>query len=277
MKILVLGAHGMAGHMITKWLKFRNYHVTTVARSSKSGQADIYCDIYQDHKKRQDLLDNLKNYDYVINAQGILVGQANKEPNLAIYVNSWWPWEIAATLMNTKTRLVHISTDCVFNGKIGWYKESSMPDEANTYGRSKALGEIVNSKDITFRTSIIGPEIKSTGTGLFNWVTTVKNKSIKGFKNHYWNGITTLTLAKAIETYINNPVHNGIYHLTNNTWIYSKAEICGLINSIYNCGLDITEIDHDKAQNKALLNSDLNPQYVIPHLSVQLKEIKAFT
>jgi dTDP-4-dehydrorhamnose reductase len=104
----------------------------------------------------------------------------------------------------------------VFDGKKGEYLEEDIHTEMNAYGSSKSNGEINNSKDITFRMSIIGTEIKSNGTGLLNWVLTNPNKELQGWDNAWWNGITTLQLAKSINLYINDPKISGVYHLVSN-------------------------------------------------------------
>ena len=53
------------------------------------------------------------------------------------------------------------STDCVFSGKEGNYKETSIPDADDIYGLSKRLGEIEDKNALTLRTSIIGHELNT--------------------------------------------------------------------------------------------------------------------
>ena len=91
-----------------------------------------------------------------------------------------------------------MSTDCVFSGKTGWYSETSSRDGETFYDRSKALGELENNKDLTFRNSIIGPDLNKNGIGLFNWFMKQEGQ-IYGFTKAIWTGVTTLTLAKAME------------------------------------------------------------------------------
>src|SRR5699024_1115052 len=98
-----------------------------------------------------------------------------------------------------KTKIIHMSTDCVFSGKIGNYKEDSLRDGETFYDRSKALGELDNQKDLTFRNSIIGPDINENGIGLFNWFMKQEG-SINGYSKAIWTGVTTLTLAKAMDS-----------------------------------------------------------------------------
>ena len=92
-----------------------------------------------------------------------------------------------------------MSTDCVFSGKTGGYDESSLRDGETFYDRSKALGELENQKDLTFRNSIIGPDLNEEGIGLFNWFMK-QTGEINGYTKAMWTGVTTLTLAKAMES-----------------------------------------------------------------------------
>ena len=118
-------------------------------------------------------------------------------------MNSWWPHYLETLYAESKTKIVHISTDCIFDGSRGWYIESDTPTETNLYGRSKAMGEINNDKDITLRMSIIGTEIKEEGrSGLLNWVVNNPEDTVFGWEHSVWNGITTFELAKQIDYYI---------------------------------------------------------------------------
>jgi len=112
--------------------------------------------------------------------------------------------------LDTAVKIIQISTDCVFSGKDGGYKEDSFRDGDTIYARTKALGEINNNKDLTIRTSIIGPDINEDGIGLFHWFMK-QSGTIYGFRNAYWTGVTTIELAKGIEKFIEYNV-TGIYH-----------------------------------------------------------------
>ena len=271
MKILVLGSNGMAGHMIVKYLSDEGYKVTTFARNN----ADILGDI--ESLEIEKFFDKIKNdYDYIINCIGMLVKESNDQPTRAILVNSWFPQMLATKLQNTKTRLIHLSTDCVFDGKIGNYKEDSAITETNFYGRSKALGEVINNKDITFRLSIIGPEIKTYGSGLFNWFTTCNEKQVSGWVNAQWNGMTTLQLAKCINLYIKNPCISGLYHLVNNDININKYDLLTKINNIFNVNIVVNKTQGPKSVNKVLIDTRNLLNFEIPNYDIQLEELKAY-
>jgi dTDP-4-dehydrorhamnose reductase len=270
MKIIVLGSRGMAGHMITKYLKHKKWNVTTVARS----HAD-YCMDILDEDAQKNLLENLPKYDYVVNAQGILVKEANENPDLAMKINGEWPWKLAEAVEKSHTRIIHISTDCVFDGKKGLYFETDKPTETNAYGTSKAKGELVGTRHVTFRTSIIGPELKQ-GTGLFQWLQSQSSRTLDGYQNHLWNGITTYTLAKAIDKYCLVPNIVDVYHLVNNAYDYDKATLCQLISDTWGFGHIIKRVDHPKPQDKRLLNCDRDFNFDIPHMKDQLTQMYHF-
>jgi dTDP-4-dehydrorhamnose reductase len=124
-------------------------------------------------------------------------------------------------------KLIHISTDCVFSGKEGGYREDSFKNGVGFYAQSKALGEVINTNDLTFRTSIIGPELKQNGIGLFHWFMN-QEKKISGFSKAYWTGVTTLELAEGINQAIMKDL-TGLYHFVNESKI-SKFDLIHIFN-----------------------------------------------
>ena len=273
MNILVLGSNGMAGHIITKYLIGKGYNVVTFARSN----ADITIDI-EDQSTTIEFFNSIKNeYDFIINCIGLLVKDSINRPDRAAIVNGWFPHMIENAIKNSKTKLIHLSTDCVFDGKEGYYSEDSIHTETNWYGKSKSYGEVNNDKDITFRMSIIGTEIKSNGTGLLNWVLTNKDTELSGWENALWNGITTLQLAKCIDQYITNPTIAGVYHLVNNSVYINKYELLCKINDVFELGKTINKTQGPKSVNKILTDTRNAVDFNIPNYDIQLKELKDFT
>lgn len=264
MKILVLGSQGMAGHMIFKYFSDKKYDVTPAARP-------------RIRVEDTDSINNvvLNDYDFVINCIGLLVQDSNTNPDKAILINSWFPHYLESILKNTKTKLIHLSTDCVFDGKRGNYFESDTHTETNYYGRSKSLGEVDNDKDITFRMSIIGPELKN-GTGLLNWILTNKDTVLPGWDNAWWNGITTLQLAKSIEKYIQNPSITGIYHLVSNKHCINKYELLKLITEVYGLDKEIAQTTGPKNINKILINTRSALEFDIPDYRTMIEEMKNY-
>lgn len=273
MKILVIGSNGMAGHIITKYLRDQGYGVETAARDN----ALFRIDIEETHIVKRFLYEIRNDYDYIINCIGLLVKESNDRPDRAAIINSWFPHAIENAIRESKTRLIHLSTDCVFDGKKGDYIETDLHTEMNAYGSSKSLGEVNNSKDITFRMSIIGTEIKDNGTGLLNWVIKNKENDLPGWENAWWNGITTLQLAKCIEQYINEPRISGIYHLVNNENKINKYELLCKINEVFDLKKNIIKTQGPKPVNKILVDTRKDFEFKISSYDIQLKELKDFS
>jgi dTDP-4-dehydrorhamnose reductase len=272
MKLLVIGANGMAGHVVTKYLKQQGHTVVSVARDNADHSLNI-----ENTESVKSFFTNLENnFDFVINCIGLLVKDSIDRPDRAAIINSWFPHYLEYVYKNTNTRVVHLSTDCVFDGKKGNYVEDDVHTEMNAYGSSKSLGEINNSKDITFRMSIIGPEIKSNGTGLMNWILTNPNAELQGWDNAWWNGITTLELAKCINTYIKNPTISGIYHLVNNNNKINKFDLLSKINTIYRLDKTITRTQGPKPVDKILIDTKNLVDFNISNYDTMLLEMKSF-
>lgn len=271
MKILVLGANGMAGHIVSKYLNLKNYAVTTFARNNAEINYDV-CDI---RNIEIFFKNNANTYDFIINCIGLLVKASNDNPAEAALINSWFPHMIERSIKSSNTKLIHLSTDCVFDGNKGFYVENDLHTEKNFYGKSKSLGEINNDKDITFRMSIIGPELKSNGTGLFNWFYNT-NDVVNGWSNALWNGITTLQLAKCIELYINDPKINGIYHVVNNDNFISKYDLLVKINEIFDLKKSINQIQGPKRINKILKDTRNEFDFKITSYNEQISDMRDF-
>ena len=264
-KITVLGATGMAGHVVSAYLAQQGHIVTQVGRD----QLDV--ENFNSVKKFFDYLDA----DFVVNCIGLLVQPCLQRPDRASLINSWFPHYIEHCLQDTNTRLIHLGTDCVFDGSAGNYTETHAHTEMNAYGRSKSFGEVDNNKDITFRMSIIGPELKA-GTGLLDWVRTNPADELPGWNNAWWNGITTLQLAKCIDRYVCDPTITGIYHVVNNNVNINKYELLCLINDVYELGKTIIETSGPKDINKILVDTRKEFQFNIPDYRTQLTELRSF-
>ena len=168
----------MAGHLITLYFKEVGYNVTAYSMQPFPYCNNIIGNALETVNFQNMLLEG--DYDVVINCIGILNQVADQNQSLAVYLNSYLPHLVVDTLKDKKTKLIHMSTDCVFAGNSGPYYEDSLRDGLTFYDRSKALGEIDDNKNLTFRNSIIGPDMNENGIGLFNWFMKQKEE-INGF------------------------------------------------------------------------------------------------
>ena len=212
-----------------------------------------------------------EDWDAVINCIGILNQVAEDNQSLAAYLNSYLPHLVADTLRYRKAKLVHMSTDCVFAGNTGPYYEDSLRDGLSFYDRSKALGEVVDDKNLTFRNSIVGPDPNENGIGLFNWFMK-QSGTINGYTGAMWTGVTTLTLAKAMEQGINENLV-GLYNLVNNESI-SKYELLRLFNHFFKND-EIEILPNDQLQlDKSLRHKRTDFSFVVPSYEQQVKEMR---
>lgn len=196
MRFLVLGASGMAGHVIALHLKERGHDVVGFSRRRVGFVESVAGDAMDAALLERVVREG--GFDVVVNAVGVLNRDAEEHRDRASYLNAYLPHRLAALTADLPTRVVHMSTDCVFRGNTGPYTESSFPDGETFYDRSKALGELVDAKNLTLRNSIVGPDVNEEGIGLFNWFMRQEGP-VKGFTGAIWTGLTTVELARAIE------------------------------------------------------------------------------
>ena len=225
MKFFICGCNGMAGHIISLYLKEQGHEVSGFDLK-KSPFIESFAGNAFDTETISDVINN-GNFDSVINCIGILNQLAEQNHALAAYINGYFPHFLALTTENTKTQVIQMSTDCVFSGQKGGYFESDLRDNTTFYGRSKALGELVDDKNVTFRDSIVGPDSNPNGPSLLNWFM-AQNGPINGFTNRMWTGLTTLELAKAMEIASTERYH-GLVNLVPDHSI-SKYELVSLFN-----------------------------------------------
>ena len=247
LKILVLGSRGMLGHLVVKYFDQNvNYEVFSISRNSENRTNHYKLDL-TDFKELQNIIDNLQP-DFVINCAGILVKGSVDNIKNAILINSYLPHFISEIMGNT-CKFIHVSTDCVFDGKAGGYKENEDVSPSDIYGRTKSLGEIINNNHVlTIRTSIIGLEISKHKTGLLEWFLN-EEETINGYVNDYWSGVTTLELVKVIDYCISVKWYCGVKHLAMEDKI-SKYDLLVLINHLLNLKKEIIPLNsefHDRS------------------------------
>lgn len=228
-KVLLLGATGMAGHVAYYYLNATGkYEITNVVFRNKLNDDSIVLDIT--NKLATEKLVREVKPDIILNCIGVLIKGSQLYPDNAIYINAYFPHLLERLAAEVNAKLIHISTDCVFSGMKGNYSETDIRDADDTYGKSKGLGEVINNRDLTIRTSIIGPELKENGEGLFHWFM-CQSGEINGYLEAYWGGVTTLELAKAIDAAIDLDIV-GLVHLTNGAKI-SKYDLLCLFKEIW--------------------------------------------
>ncbi|GJM61492.1 SDR family oxidoreductase [Persicobacter diffluens] len=267
-KILVLGAAGMAGHVIARYFGSKeNYKVFTLARNCNSIKPDFEVDL-KDFEALTKVLE--KGFDVVINGVGLLNQYAENNPDEAILINSYLPHFLAKKSTALNYKFIHISTDCVFSGAKGKYTEDSFKDGVGFYAQTKALGEVTYGDNLTIRTSIIGPELKNNGIGLFDWFMKQKGET-NGYSKSIWSGVTTPILAEAIEAAIINKV-TGLVHLSNNDGI-TKYDLLKVISIVFEKDIVVHKVD-GVAADKSILDTQSKLNYQVPSYPDMIVHLK---
>jgi dTDP-4-dehydrorhamnose reductase len=220
--VLVLGAGGMLGNaMLRFFADSPGFRVTGTARTAGSrrllppGLADRV--IAGVDVENQDALVRLfaeTRPDAVVNCIGLVKQLASAEdPLAAIPINALLPHRLAGLCALAGARFVHVSTDCVFSGSRGMYRESDPSDAKDLYGRSKYLGEVDYPHAVTLRTSIIGHELDGAH-GLVGWFLSQAGP-VKGFTKAVFSGLPTVELARVVRDHVlPRPELRGTYHVS---------------------------------------------------------------
>ena len=264
-RLLILGSTGLLGSTLLNYFsKQNNFKCFGAVRKKldiikfKNIKNVKFYEINYENEKNISKLFNKIKPNLIINCTGVVKQLAHKNRlSEIIRVNSFLPHYLAEIAnLKKKVRFIHFSTDCVFSGKRGKYQEIDFPDSQDIYGRSKLLGELTYSETLTLRTSIIGHELK-TKYSLLNWFLDQK-KSVNGYKNAIFSGLTSLEIAKILHKYIiPNANLRGMYHLSGKA--ISKYDLLNIIKRIYKKDIKII-LDRKVKINRSLNSNILQKQ-----------------
>jgi dTDP-4-dehydrorhamnose reductase len=247
--VLVLGASGMLGNAVLRFFaqspgfsprgSVRSVKALNLLPEALHGR--VICGVDAENA------DSLRNAfvqarpDVVINCVGLVKQLADgDDPLAAIPINSLLPHRLARLCGDAGARLIHVSTDCVFNGAKGMYREDDFADANDLYGRSKLLGEVGDSEGVTLRTSIIGPELNSAH-GLVSWFLAQKG-CVKGFTRAIFSGLPTVELARVMRDFVIPRADlRGLYHVS--AAPISKHRLLCLVASAYHFPIDVVADD----------------------------------
>jgi dTDP-4-dehydrorhamnose reductase len=219
MRLVVLGGDGMLGHeMVRRWSADHEVHTTVRGEGfarpypgSERARLHARVDV-RDFPSVSSLLERVRP-DAVVNAVGVVKQRREGQEALpCIEINSLFPHRLAGACRDLGCRLVHVSTDCVFSGDRGNYTEEDPCDVHDIYGLTKYLGEVHGPGCLTLRTSIVGLETHHK-TGLIEWFLAQRG-TIRGYRGAVYTGITTATMADAVEHLLrDHPDLDGLWHL----------------------------------------------------------------
>jgi dTDP-4-dehydrorhamnose reductase len=267
-KLLIFGGQGMLGHLLVRYFgECSSYHVQYTTRD-KQDPKGLYLDAMD--PVLVDKVIEAVAPNVIVNCVGILNQFAEANPHEAYWVNGLLPHRMRKAVEREGGKLIHISTDCVFSGNRGDYKENDRPEGTTVYAKSKALGEVIGGHHLTIRTSIIGPEIRTQGIGLLQWFLQQQG-IVKGYTHVMWNGVTTLELAKAIHHAIEHPC-SGLLQLTAPQKI-SKYELLHLFQQAFD-KRDVSIISDEEIRlDRTLINTRDDFTFEVSTYPTMLKQL----
>ncbi|ENP8456972.1 SDR family oxidoreductase [Photobacterium damselae] len=260
MRILVVGATGMLGYSIFSNLsEAENLDVYGTVRNIDGldkfflSNDKLISNIDVNNFKSLERAVTAIKPDVVINCIGLIKQHDVSKRHIdSISINALLPHKIAQLCDTLEARLIHFSTDCVFDGKTGNYVESDLPTATDLYGRSKCLGEVDYGKHVTLRTSIIGHELKSS-VSLIDWFLSQEGSTVKGFSKAIFSGLPTAYIAKVIKDYVlPNLFLSGLYQLSVDP--IDKYTLISKVAYVYNKQIKIEKFEDfeiDRSLNSA--------------------------
>ena len=291
-RVLLLGATGMLGSAVYGVLHKKYDLILGVRNFDKiallervyegTGKHKILSfdgiPIYQDYIAKKGspgdymthFLHRVGEVEHVINAIGVTIPFSLREPALTFFINGALPHILAQQFGE---KLIHITTDCVYNGKDGFpYDENSPKSPVDVYGLSKSIGEPTNC--LTIRTSIIGRELDGM-TGLLEWFLQQSGKTITGFAEHYWNGITTHQFGKLCDQIMQSPdafPRRGVYHVFST--VVSKYEMLLAFQRKYGIQCTIKADEENRLNRTITTVKELNRMLKVPSFAEMLDALE---
>ena len=268
--VLILGASGMLGSMVTDFLSFdENLSIIATVRSSElidKAQKlinNVKWQIFEIRNENQTVqqFQEFTEPDWIINAIGIIKPYIHddqpSEVERAIVGNSGFPHWLSRSF--EKSRILQIATDCVYSGSKGSYAESDKHDALDVYGKTKSLGEAWLPNVNNLRCSIIGPELKNY-ISLLEWFRQQSvNAKVSGYKNHSWNGVTTLHFAKICHGIIKDNISlPHIQHIVPSGDITKHELLCCFARCYERPDIEITAVDAQNVIDRRLATENQN-------------------
>jgi len=245
MKVLIFGGNGMLGHKLIQILQTR-YSVWATLRANLAdfknfqilASDKIISNVDVENYEAVSKVLEIYQPDVIINAVGIIKQlPSSKEVIKTLKINSIFPHQLAQLSQASGSRLITISTDCVFNGQKGNYSEQDISNAEDLYGKSKNLGEISAPGCLTLRTSIIGRELL-TSHSLVEWFLSNRGGKVNGFINAIYSGFPTIVFADIISDVIENYKNlQGLYHVSSKP--INKFDLLCLLKNFYKIPIEI--------------------------------------
>lgn len=252
-RVLVLGAGGMLGHKVCQ--RLCGHEVWGLVRQDAATTCEAYPGVFDgvtllgdvDVLQANLLEETIRDLrpQTVVNCVGVVKQREEaQDPYLAVAVNALLPHRLARLCAEIGGRLIHVSTDCVFSGRRGRYRETDVTDAEDLYGKSKALGETGSRETaaVTLRTSFIGRELARPKHGLVEWFLAQEGGSVQGFAGVTYTGLTSIELANVIRRIVESHGElSGLYQVAGEP--ITKYELLDLLRRTYGVSVDIQRVD----------------------------------
>lgn len=284
-EIVILGGTGMLGHKVFQTLQSRFPGTICIIRQLASDAPYCRIPMFQtrqviesvdafDFQKLSQLLQTLRP-QYLINCIGVIKQRDAASSYIStITLNSLLPHRLAELSATWGGRLIQFSTDCVFSGRRGMYKEDDLSDADDLYGKSKFLGEVTATNALTLRSSIIGREL-TTHRSLLDWFISNEGRTVNGYCKAIYSGVTTNHLAELVLDIIErHPQLNGLYQVASNP--ISKYDLLTLLRKAYSLSISINAVEGENA-DRSLDGTKLRQAigYVCPTWPILAQQLAA--
>jgi dTDP-4-dehydrorhamnose reductase len=251
MRPLVIGAQGMLGHTLFRELS-KDLETWGTVRG-RSPHEQIYGHIQHDNLSEISALIDREKITHVVNCVGIIKQlEAAKDHRVSIEVNALFPHQLSELCEEKNIKLIHFSTDCVFDGTEGGYREYDEITAKDLYGKTKAMGEVDYSKNaVTLRTSIVGHELKSSKS-LLCWFL-AQEGGVQGFEGATFSGVTTDEMANILKNYV-LPHKDlcGLFHVSGPS--INKFKLLHIVKEVYGKTINISPVQEPRIDRT--LNDD---------------------
>lgn len=212
----------------------------------------------------------LHGFDYVVNAAGLTRPESREGFAELLLANAVFPHVLADRCASLGKRLIHISSECVFDGKAGLYTESAPPNAGDDYGRSKGLGEPAQA--LVLRASVLGPEQANFQNVLCRLLS--RQGTVSGFRNHRWTFVTSLQLAEIVDAIIRKDLYtHGIRHIPGPD--LTHLELVDMLFKAYRKQVQIVPVDDrtDRDFRLRTVHGDFIKQIGIAPLIAQFQQM----
>lgn len=281
MRVVILGAGGMLGHKCCQALAGHTVYGTFRGPASAyHGIPEVFANVeliggvdVLEEAALRDVLERVEPH-CVVNCVGIVKQHTDiADPCQAIALNALFPHRLARLCAKLNSRLIHISTDCVFSGDRGRYAQSDPPDAQDTYGRTKALGETLPNEAaaVTLRTSFIGRELRRPGRGLMEWFLAQEGGHVKGYARSVFSGVTTMEMARVVGRVMEEHAELRGIHQVASTPI-SKYDLLRLIREQFDLDVAIERAEEPVCDRSLVPSPELQRSGCTPPTWAQMIE-----